>query len=60
MRSTASRIANAAPAGRADLRGVEEDERIVADPAAVAAGVVELGLDAERSQIHPAESLTVQ
>src|SRR5438067_7753816 len=36
------------PAGRLDFFRVEEDERIVTDPAAVAAGVFEFRFQAER------------
>ena len=36
------------PAGGADFLGIEEDERIVAHSALVAAGVFELGLEVER------------
>ena len=40
------------PAERADLRGVEVDQRAVAGPAADAAGVLEHGLDAEVRADH--------
>ena len=48
------------PAGRTDLGGLQEDEGIVADPAAVAAAVGAFGLDPSRAQIQPTESFTVQ
>ena len=35
------------PSERANARGVEEDERVVADPAALAARIGQLGIDAE-------------
>ena len=49
------------PAERADPRGVEEDERAVADPAALAAGVLQHRRRLpRRSVIQPIESFTSQ
>jgi len=37
------------PAGGADFFGVEKNERVVADPALLAAGVFQFGFEAERA-----------
>src|SRR5260221_263192 len=45
-----------APAERADARAIEEDERAIAHPAALSAGVAQLRREAERAR-DPADGI---